>query len=214
MDYTCIYAEFIGDRRLKEPPLNALCDRHHIVPRCIRRDNSAENLIRLTFADHLFAHLLLAKLYGGKLIPAANLMLNRVRGLHGKIARRKYNWVRAAHAQEMSRGQTKRMSDPELRARTRAALTGYVRSKTEIEKSATARKGKSQSHSAETRAAQARRLTKQRQGSTFELARLAALRAANTGREKSPTEITKISDGMKSVWQKRKAGLLPRPKAA
>lgn len=64
MDYHRIYREFIADRKAKPKP-EGYTERHHIVPRCFGGDNSAGNLIDLTAEDHVFAHVLLAKMHGG-----------------------------------------------------------------------------------------------------------------------------------------------------
>jgi len=38
-------------------------ENHHIRPKCFGRDDRDENLVLLTFAEHVEAHVLLAKLY-------------------------------------------------------------------------------------------------------------------------------------------------------
>lgn len=63
MDYKRIYAEFIKDRRAKEPTLTGYTEKHHILPRSLGGGNEPENLIALTPEDHFFAHLLLAKVH-------------------------------------------------------------------------------------------------------------------------------------------------------
>lgn len=97
MNYQAIYAAFIDDRRTKEAALKdsgAYSERHHIIPRAHAGDDSAENLIRLTPEDHFFAHLLVAKIYGGKMWLAVVLMTashskcyGESRKLHGYAAR-------------------------------------------------------------------------------------------------------------------------------
>lgn len=68
MNYERIYSAFILDRRAKE---NTLCgqytEKHHILPRALGGGDEPENIIRLTPEDHFFAHLLLAKIHGGKM---------------------------------------------------------------------------------------------------------------------------------------------------
>lgn len=64
MDYHRIYREFIADRKSKPKP-DCYTERHHIVPRSLGGGNDAKNLIDLTAEDHLFAHVLLARVYGG-----------------------------------------------------------------------------------------------------------------------------------------------------
>lgn len=74
MNYARIYAEFINDRKSKQPQKPDYFEKHHIVPRSLGGGNEAENLIRLTPEDHLFAHLLLAKVHGGRMWNAVYAM--------------------------------------------------------------------------------------------------------------------------------------------
>lgn len=77
MNYARIYAEFINDRIQNQPDEPAYFERHHILPRSLGGGDEPENIIRLTPEDHYFAHLLLAKIYGGKLWAALFLMAQR-----------------------------------------------------------------------------------------------------------------------------------------
>ena len=74
MNYARIYEQFIADRLGKQPENPVYFERHHILPRCLGGGDEKENLIRLSPEDHLFAHLLLAKIHGGKLWSAVFLM--------------------------------------------------------------------------------------------------------------------------------------------
>lgn len=77
MNYLRIYQNFIFSRRAIEKSLLASGDYkeiHHILPRSLGGGNTKENLIALTPEDHYFAHLLLAKIYGGRLWAAVFLM--------------------------------------------------------------------------------------------------------------------------------------------
>jgi hypothetical protein len=76
MKYSRIYAEFIADRRTKERSIDGYFERHHIVPSNMGGDDAPNNLIRLTAGDHFFAHLLLAKAYGGDQWNAVEAMVN------------------------------------------------------------------------------------------------------------------------------------------
>lgn len=80
MDYKRIYAAFIKDRRAKESTLEGYSERHHIIPRSMGGGDEPDNLIRLTPEDHFFAHLLLAKAYGGRLASALQLMADSCNG--------------------------------------------------------------------------------------------------------------------------------------
>ncbi len=76
MNYERIYSEFIADRLTKQPSSPEYFEKHHILPKCKGGLNGKENLIRLTPEDHLFAHIVLAKIYGGKLWVAVKAMEN------------------------------------------------------------------------------------------------------------------------------------------
>lgn len=68
MNYASIYSDFVSDRRAKETALKKsgeYGETHHIRPRSLGGDDSAQNLIYLTPEDHYFAHLLLAHIHGG-----------------------------------------------------------------------------------------------------------------------------------------------------
>lgn len=96
MNYQKIYTAFIADRRTTEDAavLLSYTEKHHIVPSSLGGDDTPGNLIRLTPEDHFFAHLLLAKIHGGKLWLAVVLMTashsrcyGESRRLHGFAAR-------------------------------------------------------------------------------------------------------------------------------
>lgn len=95
MDYKKIYDQFIADRLLKYPSKKRAKGRelHHIVPRGgeFGGSDAADNLVCLTPSDHLFAHLLLAKVYGGYMSSAFHLMLQnpRYRGRTSRLAHAK-----------------------------------------------------------------------------------------------------------------------------
>lgn len=79
MNYERIYNKFISNRRIKESETSKdkYTELHHIKPKCMGGDDKKENLIRLTPEDHFFAHLLLAKSFGGKNWLALHSMLHR-----------------------------------------------------------------------------------------------------------------------------------------
>lgn len=65
MNYERIYNDFIADRRIKETGLVGYTENHHILPRSLGGGDTADNLIRLSGADHVLAHYYLAKIHGG-----------------------------------------------------------------------------------------------------------------------------------------------------
>jgi hypothetical protein len=99
MNYKRIYDQFIEDRLNKQPNKPDYFEVHHILPRSLGGSNDPSNLIRLTAEDHLFAHLLLAKIHGGKMwiaVQAMCCLVNENRKKLGKVfgRRRMYGFVR------------------------------------------------------------------------------------------------------------------------
>lgn len=74
MNYERIYSEFIADRLTKQPVKPDYFEKHHILPRCKGGLNGQENIVKLTMEDHIHAHILLAKIYGGSMWGAALMM--------------------------------------------------------------------------------------------------------------------------------------------
>lgn len=100
MDYERVYREFIADRREREDGLE-LFDRHHVEPKCLGGSNDPGNLIKLSWADHLFAHILLARIHGGLLAVSANRMAGMTK-YRGRRSRERYAHLRAGHRAAVS----------------------------------------------------------------------------------------------------------------
>jgi hypothetical protein len=77
MNYENIYKNFIASRLLKNKDLSGYFEVHHIKPRSLGGSDKKSNLIKLTAREHFFAHLCLAKIHGGPMWHAINLMSNR-----------------------------------------------------------------------------------------------------------------------------------------
>lgn len=92
MDYQRIYTQLILKR--KEQPISKECsEKHHIIPRCMKGNDCAENLIRLTFREHFIAHQLLVKIYNtNSLIYSINMMSNFKR-----YNSKQYKWFKEKH---------------------------------------------------------------------------------------------------------------------
>ena len=73
MNYKKIYDDFISDR-IQKQNIDGYFETHHVVPKSYGGLDTKENLIKLTAKDHFFAHILLAKIYKGKMIFALNMM--------------------------------------------------------------------------------------------------------------------------------------------
>lgn len=76
MNYKKIYNSFISDRLNKESEITGYFERHHITPKSLGGGDGPDNIIKLTASDHFFAHLLLAKIHGGKMYLALMFMCN------------------------------------------------------------------------------------------------------------------------------------------
>jgi len=81
MNYSIIYENFILDRMEKQDFVG-YGEKHHIVPRSLGGTDDKENIIRLAGSDHFFAHRLLAKIHGGKMLQAINIMINQYNTLN------------------------------------------------------------------------------------------------------------------------------------
>jgi len=102
VDYQRIYGQFIASRRNREP-VQGYSERHHVLPRCLGGGDESGNLIDLTPEDHFFAHLLLAKIHGGKLwAPVAFMVGGSRKDYRPTHSRKKYGWVCRALAKSKS----------------------------------------------------------------------------------------------------------------
>ncbi|WP_192215651.1 HNH endonuclease [Methylobacterium bullatum] len=102
MNYSRIYSEFIANRRARSTPYG-YSERHHIVPRALGGGDDNENLIDLTAEDHFFAHLLLAKIHGGKLwAPIAFMVGGSRKDYRPIVSRARYGWASRAMARAAS----------------------------------------------------------------------------------------------------------------
>lgn len=95
MNYQRIYDDLIASARQNHG--FGYCESHHIVPRCIGGSDDPANLIDLTARQHLVAHLLLAKIHGGRLVHAAWMMTTMKR-----YNSRQYEWLKVRFSQMQS----------------------------------------------------------------------------------------------------------------
>lgn len=75
MNYIKIYNSIVNKR--KNYPAHGYVERHHIVPVCIGGSNEKSNTVKLSPREHFICHLLLAKIYGGKLCAALFFMCHK-----------------------------------------------------------------------------------------------------------------------------------------
>ena len=104
MDYSKIYIDFI-DSRVSSPVPEGYTERHHILPKSLGGDDGKENIVRLTARDHFFAHMLLAKIYGGPMnIALWRMSQPRAQGYKKRkvITSRQFSVIRHNFAKEIS----------------------------------------------------------------------------------------------------------------
>ena len=172
MNYKKVYDQFIADRMSKPVP-NGYTERHHILPRSLGGTDDYTNIIRLLPDEHLFAHILLAKIYGGKMWAAAAWMVFASNGpvegramslQYGKRVRKWYATTRTALAEESKKRECyfkgQKLSE-EHRARMSAAHTGKVKSQQHLANIAAALTGKKWDAERSARASAARKGKKQ-----------------------------------------------------
>jgi hypothetical protein len=99
MDYVKHY-NLLVEKAKHRNCLSEYKEKHHIVPRCMGGSNKSHNLVELTAREHYIAHLLLAKIYGGKLWHAVNLMNNFKK--YSKSKNRSYEKARIEHSKLVS----------------------------------------------------------------------------------------------------------------
>lgn len=103
MNWNKIYNDFIEDRKIKT--VKGYYEKHHILPRALGGTDEKENLIILSASDHLFAHLLLARIYGGTMWFALKLMLEVAP--NNKSKRLKVNRSKRFHYELMRKNTSK-----------------------------------------------------------------------------------------------------------
>lgn len=78
-------------------PAPLMAESHHIVPKSVGGTDDAENIIRLSPPDHFFAHLLLARIYGGRLwVPVVLWCGGDKKNWRARKSRLNYAWVAKA----------------------------------------------------------------------------------------------------------------------
>lgn len=79
--YKTTYDSLVNSRKsrgLNKKKLDYYTEEHHIIPKCLGGTNEEDNLVLLTFREHVIAHMLLMRMYPGntKLSHIVHLMFN------------------------------------------------------------------------------------------------------------------------------------------
>lgn len=99
MNYIRIYNNIIQKAMSRVVLEETYYEKHHIEPKCISRNNNADNLVKLTAKEHFICHKLLCKIYKNteheaKLLHA---LLGMCRSWYSKYHKRaRYNKITAA----------------------------------------------------------------------------------------------------------------------
>jgi hypothetical protein len=128
--YTNCYYRIVN--RAKNRELTTYTERHHIVPKSLGGDNSAENLVKLTPKEHYVCHRLLTKMTEGnnrtKMLCAAMIMMHGIDVTRTyRINSTAYSFTKTQRARAMSelkKGKPGHPRSPETRAKMRASKLG------------------------------------------------------------------------------------------
>lgn len=105
MNYHKIYNDFIKNRRdIENITKLSYFEKHHITPKSMGGGDEKENIICLTASDHLFAHKLLALIFGGKMWHAlhmCNISDSACKSI--RLCRRWFERVRLERSKHMSK---------------------------------------------------------------------------------------------------------------
>lgn len=89
MNYQKTYDQLIANRLINHP--TGYFERHHILPKCLGGSDCSTNIVHLTAREHYIAHLLLAKIHGGKLwFPVVMMSEKKSKGAQGYSPSKKY----------------------------------------------------------------------------------------------------------------------------
>jgi hypothetical protein len=106
MNYPIIYNNLIKRAQHRDKP-NCYVESHHIIPKALGGSNNRDNLVYLTAREHCLAHLLLAKIHGGKMWHAVNGMTN----FH-KMTSRAYSIAKEKSSENMRGDKNPRYGKP------------------------------------------------------------------------------------------------------
>ena len=107
--YTKTYRAIINRAKFRQIPANGYVEKHHIIPKSLGGDNSAENLIKLTAREHFICHLLLTKMLQGENKKKMTFALWLLCNIKNTFQQERYiptsliyEKTRIAHAENMS----------------------------------------------------------------------------------------------------------------
>lgn len=93
--YTKWYEQLVNKAKNRILPKDTYTEKHHVIPYCMTKDNSLENLVKFTAREHYVAHLLLWRMdmppkWHNKMTMALHMMVNGSGYGKQKLARSEY----------------------------------------------------------------------------------------------------------------------------
>lgn len=200
MNYQCVYNNLIAKRGSVSKP-KSYSERHHIVPKCLGGADEENNLIHLSAKAHYIAHLLLAKLYGGKLWSAVYLM-GSVKGRFNSrlytiakadvISRKKLQVISPAHKKALSDSWSTRVVSQETKDKIGNAHRGRTLSLEHALRIGESNRGKKRSPEVCAKISMINTGRKQSAES------IAKTRAGTLGKKRNPEQIERIKEAQKN----------------
>ena len=133
MNYQNIYNLLIKKAQ-NRMEITGYTEKHHIIPRSLGGNDDPSNIVVFTGREHFIAHLLLAKIHGGKMVHAAYMMSTR-KGYTNRLyenLRIKFSEkiskdkVRASKISQSLKGKVKSKSHREAYKQSRIQGGGWV----------------------------------------------------------------------------------------
>ena len=139
MDYSKHYDRLI--ERARNRLLTGYVELHHVKPRCLGGTDERKNLVQLTAEEHYVAHQLLCKMHptvGGLAYAVIAMSCNPWGHRRNKL----YGWIRKRVALQTAIQAKKNWSNPEYRAKHKAAMKIVMADPSYLRKISAARTGR------------------------------------------------------------------------
>ena len=195
MNYKRLYDALISHAQVTG--VEGYVERHHIIPHCMGGVDDKSNIVALTAREHFLAHLLLAKIYGGRQLWYAVVLMRRL-----APNSRLYAIARKGHGLAASAALKGIPLSPETRLKLSAALKGTPQSAESNAKRSATMKGVVKSP--ESIAKRIAAVT----GVPMSAAARENMRIAQTGKTRSAESIAKRVNSIKARDAERKAYFL------
>ena len=142
MKYDLIYTQLVEKAKARQSV--GYTEKHHIVPRCMGGQDSADNIVALYPEEHYLAHLLLCKIYVGnqKLLYAAMNMTTGSMINNGRRSNKAYGWLRRRYSESMSGDNNPNRRNPDIQKEAAKKRVGQKRTEETKRNMSVAQKGR------------------------------------------------------------------------